>query len=402
MKTKSFDPIEQAITDIKQGKMIILTDDEDRENEGDLVIAAEKATPEIINFMAKEGRGLICLPIIGERLDELEIRQMVELNKDSFNTAFSISVDAKYNITTGISAKDRAETIKALIDQSTNRNDIVMPGHIFPLRSQEGGVLTRAGHTEAAVDLSRLAGLFPAGVICEIMNDDGSMARFHDLISFKNKHNLTMCSISQLIAFRSKNEKLVQKIVETKIPTQFCEFRLCAYKSVTEKVEHLALIKGDISSDTSVLVRVHSQCLTGDALGSKRCDCGNQLHEAMKIIAQTDSGILLYMRQEGRGIGLVNKLHAYNLQDKGLDTVEANEQLGFPADLREYGIGAQILVDLGVKKIKLLTNNPRKIVGLEGFGLEVIERVPLPGEITAHNKKYLKTKKAKLGHYIDI
>ncbi|MFC1643478.1 bifunctional 3,4-dihydroxy-2-butanone-4-phosphate synthase/GTP cyclohydrolase II [Chlamydiota bacterium] len=397
-----FDPIEQAIDDIANGKMVVITDDEDRENEGDIVCAAEKVTPEIINFMAKHGRGLICLPILGQRLDDLGIRQMVEMNRDTYNTAFSVSVDAKHGITTGISAKDRAQTIKVIIDPSSSSVDIVMPGHIFPLRAKEGGVLTRAGHTEAAVDLAKLAGLFPSGVICEIMNDDGSMARFEDLVKFKKEHSLTMCSIGQIISYRRKNEKLIQRVVETKMPTEFGEFKLIAYKSIIDDIEHLALVKGDIKQDKPALVRVHSQCLTGDTIGSLRCDCGNQLKKALKMISEADTGALLYLRQEGRGIGLVNKLHAYSLQDQGLDTVEANEQLGFAPDLREYGVGAQILADLGVKKIKLLTNNPRKIIGLDGFGLEIIERVPLQGEVNSHNEKYLKTKQSKLGHYLDV
>ncbi len=394
--------ITEVVTDLKKGKLIIVIDDEDRENEGDFVVAAEFATPAVVNFMAKHGRGIICVPMEGRRLEELGVDLMVANNADEMKTAWTVSIDAKHGVTTGISAYDRARTIKLLIDPKTRQDDLVKPGHLFPLRARDGGVLVRAGHTEACVDLMKLAGLYPAGAICEIMNDDGGMARTPDLIAFAKKHKLKICTIRDLIEYRRKKEKLVFKAVETRVTNDYGEFKLVAYESTVDRDYHIALVKGEISPDKPVLVRVHSECFTGDILGSKRCDCGEQLHSAMKRIAGEKRGVLLYMRQEGRGIGLLNKLKAYQLQDQGLDTVQANEKLGFPADLRHYGVGAQILADLGIKKIRLLTNNPRKIVGLEGYGLEVVERVPIRMKPHAHNRKYLETKKKKLGHFLDI
>lgn len=398
MKTNS---INQAIKDLRRGKIIIVVDDEDRENEGDLVVAAEYSTAKNINFMAKHGRGIICVPMESNRLIELGIDLMVSENGDDFKTAWTVSIDAKKGITTGISAYDREKTIKTLIDPKTTKNDLVRPGHLFPLRAREGGVLVRAGHTEACVDLMKLSGLYPAGAICEIMNDDGTMARLPELQKFAKEHKLTICSIQDLIEYRRKKEKMVFKAVETKITNDFGEFKLIAYESSVDRDYHVALVKGEINPKKPILVRVHSECFTGDVLGSKRCDCGEQLRNALLSIEREGEGILLYMRQEGRGIGLLNKLKAYNLQDQGLDTVQANKKLGFPADLRHYGVGAQILTDLGVKKIRLLTNNPKKIVGLEGYGLEVVERVPIQVKPGKHNKKYLSTKKKKLGHFLD-
>ena len=396
-----FDPVEKAIDDIKAGKLIIITDDEDRENEGDLVMAAEKASPETINFMARYGRGLICVPMESNRLEQLGVRQMVESNRDSYQTAFTVSVDARKGITTGISAADRAKTIKVMIDKKTSAGDIVSPGHIFPLRAKNGGVLVRAGHTEATVDLARMCGLYPAGVICEIMNDDGTMARFKDLQKFKKQHGLSMISIGQIISYRRKNEKLIEREVQTSVPTPFGVFNVIAYKSKIDQQEHVAIFQGDFKNqDDPVLVRVHSECLTGDVFGSLRCDCGPQLEHAMKAISEKNRGIIVYMRQEGRGIGLVNKLRAYNLQNEGMDTVEANVHLGFEPDLREYGLGAQILEDLGVTKVSLMTNNPKKIVGLEGYGIEIVDIVPLHMPRNVHNKRYLRTKKEKMGHML--
>jgi len=389
--------IEELIEEIRLGNIVILTDDESRENEGDLVCAGQYALKEVVNFMAKYGRGLICVPLTEERLNELELNDMVERNEDSFSTAFTVSVDAKVGVTTGISAADRARTIEVLVNPKYGPSDLSVPGHIFPLRAKKGGVLTRAGHTEASVDLARLAGLYPAAVICEIMNDDGSMARMDDLQQFAEEHNLKISTITKLIEYRRRVDKLVEHVSEAHLPTRFGEWKLIAFKSRIDNNEHIALIKGTIS-EAPLLIRVHSECFTGEVLSSLRCDCQDQLYAAMDMINKEGSGIVLYLRQEGRGIGLVNKIKAYELQDKGFDTVEANEELGFKPDLRDYGIGAQILVELGVKKLRLITNNPRKVIGLEGYGLEIVERIPLEVECTVHNRKYLQTKKEKLGH----
>jgi 3,4-dihydroxy 2-butanone 4-phosphate synthase/GTP cyclohydrolase II len=396
-----FNKIEEAIEDIRNGKMVIITDDEGRENEGDLVIAAEKVTPESINFMAKYGGGLICMPIIGSRLKELEIGQMVTENTDIYKTAFSISVDAK-NTSTGISAHDRASTIKQLINPNSQAEDFNKPGHIFPLEYRKGGVLSRAGHTEASVDLAKLADLYPAGVICEIMNEDGSMARLPNLIKYKEKHQLKLINIADLIKYRRQRTTLVEKISETKMPTRHGNFIAHSFVNKINGEDHIALTMGDVNSSDEILVRVHSECLTGDVFGSQRCDCGDQLEEALQRIAQKGRGVLLYMRQEGRGIGLVNKLKAYKLQDEGLDTVEANHALGFKTDLRDYGIGAEILSLLGLKKIRLMTNNPKKISGLEGFGLVVSSREPIFINCNKNNQSYLNTKSKKMGHLFKI
>ncbi len=397
-----FDSIEEAIKEIKGGKMIIVLDDESRENEGDLVMAAEKITPKAINFMAKYARGLICLSIIGKRLEELNIPLMEPKNTSLLGTAFTVSIDAKKGTTTGISAHDRATTIKTVLNPKTEPEDLARPGHVLPLRYKEGGVLTRAGHTEAAVDLARLAGLYPAGVICEILASDGTMARLPELRRLARKHNLRIITIADLIKCRRKKEKLVKKIVDFELPTQYGNFRGILYESILDREHHIALVMGDIKKRKNVLVRVHSRCLTGDVFRSLRCDCGAQLEAALKVIAKERCGVLLYMHQEGRGIGLTHKLRAYHLQEKGKDTVEANIELGLKPDLRDYGIGAQILVDLGLKNIRLLTNNPRKIVGLEGYGLKVIKRVPIEIPATSISKKYLRTKKEKLGHILRL
>ena len=393
-------PVECALEELRAGKFIIVVDDEDRENEGDLVIAAEKVTPEAITFMAKNGSGLICMPCEGPRLDELGIPRMVQNGNEKHGTDFAVSIGAKKKISTGISARDRATTVKTFIDPATMAGDISMPGHVFPLRAKPGGVLERTGHTEAAVDLARLAGFYPSGVICEIMKDDGTMARLPDLITFCREHKLKLMTIRDLVKYRLERDCLVEKVVEVELPTRFGKFVLHAYEDTLKHKVHLALVKGAVSPDKPALVRVHSECLTGDIMGSLRCDCRDQFESALRKIGRSRSGVFLYMRQEGRGIGLVNKLRAYALQERGYDTVEANERLGFKDDLRDYGIGAQILFHLGVRKIKLLTNNPRKIVGLAGYGLEVVKRVPLEMVPKRDNVRYLRTKKSKLGHIL--
>ncbi|MBN2739073.1 MAG: bifunctional 3,4-dihydroxy-2-butanone-4-phosphate synthase/GTP cyclohydrolase II [Spirochaetales bacterium] len=396
-----FISIEQAVKEIAEGKFVIVIDDEDRENEGDFIMAAEKVTPEAVNYMAKYGRGLICVPMTAERLRALDLPLMVSQNTEKMKTAFTVSVDAK-TCTTGISAFERCDTIKALANPDSEPDDFMRPGHIFPLRAETGGVLKRAGHTEAAIDLARMAGLRPAGILCEIMNEDGTMARLRELKEFAKKHNLNMITIASLIEYRTKNEKLIKEVADTILPTAYGEFRLKAFESEIDKQCHLAIIKGDVAGKKDVLVRVHSECLTGDALGSMRCDCGPQLDKALEMIAEKGEGVVVYMRQEGRGIGLAHKLQAYALQDQGKDTVEANEALGFPADLRDYGIGAQILREIGLTTIHLLTNNPRKIAGLDGYNLKVTKRIPIIIEPGEKNAYYLKTKKVKLGHYLDI
>jgi 3,4-dihydroxy 2-butanone 4-phosphate synthase/GTP cyclohydrolase II len=393
-----FAPIEEAVAAIRDGRMIIVVDDEDRENEGDLTIAAEKVTPDAINFMATYGRGLICVPLTAERLAELDLPQMVTHNTTPFDTAFAVPIEAKGVTTTGISASDRAATVLAVIDPRTRPSDLARPGHTFPLKARDGGVLVRAGQTEAAVDLARMAGLYPAGVICEIMNKDGSMARVPDLARFAKRHKLLMITIADLIRYRMQNEALIRRIASAALPTDYGDFRVIAYESVLDTETHIALVKGDIGDGTNVLVRVHSRCLTGDVFHSARCDCGPQLEAAMEKVATEGRGVVLYLNQEGRGIGIANKIRAYELQDQGLDTVEANERLGFKPDQRDYGIGVQILKDIGVRSMRLLSNNPRKLVGIEGYQLTVVDWVPLEIAASDHTRRYLKTKKDKLGH----
>jgi len=394
--------IEEILEDFKKGKMAVVLDDKERENEGDLIIPASCVTPQVINFMAKYARGLICVAITLERARQLGLTPMVEENTSLKGTPFTVSVDAKHNTTTGISAFDRARTIKVLIDPKASKEDLAKPGHIFPLISREGGVLVRAGHTEAAVDLAKLAGFYPAGVLCEIMGEDGRMARLPELLSFARSHDLKVCSLADIISYRWKKEKLVKREVTTFLPTLWGDFKLIAYRTILEDRVHLALVKGEVKGKEDVLVRVHSQCLTGDTFGSLRCDCGEQFKRALQKVGSSGCGVVLYLNQEGRGIGLLNKLRAYELQDKGMDTVEANQKLGFEPDLRDYGIGAQILADLGLRKIRLLTNNPRKIIGLKGYGLEVTERIPLEIKLNETNKSYLEAKQKKLGHLLTL
>ena len=399
-QTFQFDKVDDVIADIAAGKIVIVTDDADRENEGDLVMAAEKVTPEAINFMTKFGRGLICVPISNGRAEQLGLQRMVVQNREMYRTDFTVSVDAAHGVTTGISAHDRAATIRTIAEPKSVPDDLIQPGHVFPLRAKDGGVLRRAGHTEASVDLAHMAGLQPAGVLCEILHDDGTMARLPELMEFRKKHHLRICTIQSLIAHRRLREKLVELEQVVKLPTDYGDFDLHLYRSTLDGAHHLALVKGVIDQEQPALVRVHSECLTGDVFGSRRCDCGNQLHAALRQISDEGSGVLVYMRQEGRGIGLAAKIHAYKLQEGGLDTVEANAKLGFASDLRDYGLGAQILFDLGVRKFRFLTNNPKKVVGLEGYGMQMVEQVPIRSEANPHNAKYLETKKVKLGHLL--
>jgi len=397
---RTFDSIESVVADLRKGKMVIVVDDADRENEGDLILAAERVTPQAINFMAKHGRGLICVPTVSERLKQLGIEQMVLQNRETFKTDFQVSVDAAKGVTTGISAADRAQTIQVMASPTAVPEDLVQPGHVFPLRARPGGVLQRAGHTEAAVDLVTLAGCRRMAVICEILSDDGSMARLPALMKFARRHRLKICTIEELIKYRRTREKLVERVEVVQMPTDYGNFDLYLYHAKTDGQHHLALVKGNVAGKANVLVRVHSECLTGDVFGSRRCDCGAQLHEAMRHVAEEGLGVIVYMRQEGRGIGLVPKILAYKLQEQGYDTVEANLKLGYKMDLREYGLGAQILTDLGLKTIRLLTNNPKKVVGLEGYGLEIVEQVPIRMKPNRHNAKYLRTKREKLGHLV--
>ena len=395
-----FSTVEEALEDIRAGRMVVVCDAEDRENEGDLTLAAQFATPEAINFMAREARGLVCLTLTPERCEALGLDLMAAKNESRFETAFTVSIEAREGVTTGISAHDRAHTIQVAIDPSSKPTDLVQPGHVFPLKAKRGGMLERTGQTEAAVDLARLAGLIPAGVICEVMNDDGTMARVPDLEAYCARHGLRMITVADLIAYRRRNDKLVERVVEASLPTDFGVFDVVGFRTLVDDKHHVAMIKGDVEGADDVLVRVHSECLTGDVFHSQRCDCGQQLEDAMRRIESEGRGVLLYLAQEGRGIGLLNKLRAYNLQDGGLDTVDANLELGLPADLRDYGIGAQILVDLGLSSIRLLTNNPKKIVGLEGYGLRVIDQVPIEHAPTEHNRGYLRTKRDRLGHVL--
>ena len=395
-----FSTIEEAIEDIRDGKMVVICDAEDRENEGDLMLAAQFATPDAINFMAKEARGLICLALAPERCDELGLNLMAAKNESRFETAFTVAIEARHGVTTGISAHDRAHTIQVAIDPASGPEDVVQPGHVFPLKAKPGGVLERTGQTEAAVDLARLAGLNPSGVICEVMNDDGTMARVPDLERYCRRHGLKMVTVADLISYRRRNDKLIERVVETSLPTEFGEFTAVGFRSLVDDKHHVAMVKGDVEGQEDVLVRVHSECLTGDVFHSQRCDCGQQLEDALRQIEAAGRGVLLYLAQEGRGIGLLNKLRAYRLQEEGLDTVDANLELGLPADLRDYGIGAQILVDLGISSMRILTNNPKKIIGLEGYGLRVTDQIPIEHQPNAHNRDYLRTKRDRMGHQL--